>query len=243
MEKRREFNDTKRYSYILSIVLVVAIILIACFGGYSFSRLLGVGASEAIAAYGLAKDNTISDVRDSYYQDSYDKAEKKYHVKNVASINIDNIQKKTRLEVLKVSETDYVIANKDDNKEKITSWLEVSGYGVFTVDLSAGEFLVDNARKNVIVRVPEPKVTNFTLQDYNQLFVKNEGINESNKVGDEFIDQQIAEADSNIRKSINDNQTYYLSAKSATEDMLTSMIMDLNADIKDLQVTIEWITD
>lgn len=57
-------------------------------------------------------------------------AEEKYHVSNRVSIYIGNLQEEQKLEVLKVNDVEFIIENKEDNKENIISWLEVPGKGL-----------------------------------------------------------------------------------------------------------------
>lgn len=65
-------------------------------------------------------------------------------------ISIEAAQEVSRLEVLTVSDSEFVI--KDSGKSDPTiSWLEVQGIGVFTVDLTACEFIADSERQYVLV--------------------------------------------------------------------------------------------
>lgn len=96
-------------------------------------------------AYQTAEQNAYNGI----YQTAFDIAEAQNHVSNYAVISVEGIRKVSRLEVLTASGSEFVIKNADSDK-KTVSWLEVQGTGVFTVDLFAGEFIVDPERQSVL---------------------------------------------------------------------------------------------
>ena len=121
-------------------------------------------------------------------------AEKTHHVSNRASISISNLKQIETLEVLKVWSVDYQINGKNGDRESNSniigkilpssedeSWLEVPGYGVFTVDLRAAEYIVDDERHYVLARIPKPELTEFTIdtKSIHSLLYKEQGLNRS----------------------------------------------------------------
>lgn len=143
---------------VLSIVMIFASILLFADTVSSGAKVL---ADSYTSEYRKQKDITYQDKYDAYKN----AAEEKFHVSNRVSIYIGSLKEEEKLEVLKVSDVEFVIEDKDDNDGNVISWLEVPGEGAFVVDLKAGEYIVDNERAHVLVRVPYPELANITV-DY-----------------------------------------------------------------------------
>ena len=59
---------------------------------------------------------------------------------------------------MKASDVEYVTDNYGVTNDKTASWLKVKGTGEFKVNLKTAEFLIDNARNSVTVRISKPKL-------------------------------------------------------------------------------------
>lgn len=190
-------------------------------------------------AYNAEKDNTYQSFYDRYFA----KAEEAYHVSNEVAISISDLQKKNDLEVLQVSDVEYIIEDKQDNRKGITAWLEVPGEGTYVVNLQAAEFIVDNARGHVLVRLPYPELTNISIDYANvkKLMFKNDLLNESYSIGEELARKQLNSADALIKKELAANQYFYKSAQNAAESMIKGLVKKLNPALDNLQVEVEFI--
>lgn len=191
------------------------------------------------AAYMSEKDVTYQ----SLYKKYYDKAEAENHVKNRASIFVGSINEMAKLEVLKVSDVEFIVEDKDSNTGNITSWLEVPGEAVFYVDLSMAEFVVDNERAHVLVRIPFPELQQPIHIDYSnveKILFKDDIFNGSYKQGEDLAKKQLEEADLLIKKEFASNQHFYSSAQEAAKSSIKCLIRQLNPSIEGLIVDVEY---
>ncbi len=49
-------------------------------------------------------------------------------------------------------------------------WLQGSCTGIFTVNLNAGEIIVDDVNDYVLVRIPRPSLTTFETPDFEVMY-------------------------------------------------------------------------
>ena len=158
------------------------------------------------------------------------------------AITIGDLKEIAKLEVLKVSDVEYIIEEGATNSNGITSWLEVPGQGTYVVDLQAAEFIVDDERAYVKVRAPYPELTNISIDYANvqKLFFKNDILNDSYKVGEELAQRQLNSADMLIKKEFASNQRFYLSAQEAAVSTIQCLVKQLNPQNTDMTVEVEF---
>ena len=119
------------------------------------------------------------------------------------------------------------------------------GEGVFVVDMAAGEYIVDNERRYVHIRVPYPELTNIYIdyENVKSLLFKN-GIffynNEDYDTGEELAKKQLDIASVLIKKEFISNQKFYLSAQDAAKTSIEALVRQLNFDVEDLSVEVEF---
>lgn len=191
-------------------------------------------------------ESAFSEAQEAAYQNQYwnyyKKAEEAYHVANRVTISVGQIKEQAKLEVLRVTDVEYVI-EKENGLIRTNAWIEVPGKCIYTVDLQAAEFIVDNARSYVLVRAPYPERTEITI-DYQNikelLFVGDKWIDGSNKRGEELARKQISEADILIKKEFASNQQYYISAQKAAQTIIEYMVCGFNPEVKNLKVEVEF---
>ena len=126
-------------------------------------------------------------------------------------------------------------------KSDIVSWVEVPGHGIFTVDLKSAEFVIDNRREHVIIRVPRPELTNFTIDyaDVKLLLIEDNGlIKNSAKTGEDIIREQLQSAELSMRQNTSSNQAFIESACDNAERILKTMAKQLNPESSDLTVEV-----
>lgn len=236
VSNRKSKGGSSTIIMIAVLVGMVAITLILVNG------IIGAGAEALANSYNAAYESE----RDSAYQEQYDKyfdrAEDDYHVSNRVSINIGDLKDIAKLEVLTVSDVEYIIDEGVNNSNGITSWLEVPGQGTYVVDLQAAEFLTDDERAYVKVRVPYPELTNITIDYANvkKMFFKNDILNDSYKVGEELAQRQLNSADMLIKKEFASNERFYLSAQEAAVSTIQCLVKQLNPQNADMTVEVEF---
>lgn len=221
----------------VSILMVFAIVFL-------FWNSVSKGAEALAGSYA----NAYNEQRNVTYRQKYNtyknSAEQKFHVSNRVSIYVGNLKEEEKLEVLKVNDVEFIIEDKDDNTDNVISWLEVPGEGTFVVDLKAGEYVVDNERAHVLVRVPYPELTNITIDYANVqkiLFKDNKGIfNGSYSKGEDLARQQLSEAELLIKKEFTSNQNFYLNAQKAAISTIETLVKQLNPEVENLVVDVEF---
>lgn len=224
---------------------VIQLFLLAiCVGGayWLFTDSIKVGADALRDSFDSAYENAKESSKESVKTYFYDNAEQKYHTSNVVNITVGDLKEVSNLEVLQVSAIECVVENASDNAENITSWLEVPGNSTFTVDLSAAEFLIDDYRHHILVRVPNPEISNVTIdyKNVNKLLFKNDIFNDNIQIGEEKAKEQTTEAMLLIKKEFLSNQYYFVTAKEAARSIISNRIMQWNSEIDDLVVEVEF---
>lgn len=246
-------KDKKRQTpkvIVFNILFVVIAVIAVAVAAHLLTDSIATGANAAMNAFGPTKDAEAEKIYNDYYNRSFSAAEAEYHVRNQVMINIGSVQEKSKLEVLRVSAVEYVIDDGTGNDAGVTSWLEATGTGVFTVDLAAGEYLVDNERHYVLVRLPEPEFTNASINHAELKLYKDNTVkilgsfefnNGSTSAGEELAQHQREEAYMELKEDIASNQRFYQSARTSAENLIINLIKELNRDIPDLVVDIEFV--
>lgn len=230
--KKVEPEKTKKLIVMCAITISVICVIICI---YCWSKAVAVSVTAAAEAYGSVKDARVEKLRQEYREAGYVKGEKEYHTSNRVTIKIDNVQETAKLEVMLVSDVVYII-----NNEQNHVWTKATGTGVYTVNLAAGEYLIDSERQYVLVRVPKPKLT-VNLDKAELLFFRNEGFqNGSIGDGEELAREQRADAQMQLLKDIEENQEFYEYAENSAMILIESLVREFNLDIPELVVDVEF---
>lgn len=244
-------NKRRKKGFIIAIVC--CLLMIGC-AVYLILDSIDVGTRAAQDRYHEVKETVSTDVYDSFYQSSFDLSEQQHHVSNEISITIGSLRDQARLEVLRISEVEYEDSKRIIEEIKkstildrvfgnVVSWLEVPGYGVFTVDLMSGEFIIDNERQYVLIRIPNPELSEFTI-DYANVELLNfedSGLfKNSAKVGEDLARAQLQSAELSMRQKTNANQEFYQSARNSAIIILTNLVKQLNPALPNLTVQVEF---
>lgn len=222
-----------------------AIALFLVMGGitiYLVNGIVGAGSAALLDSYNSAYASERGAAYQARYEKYYERAEQKYHVSNTVSISIGDLKDTAKLEVLKVSDVEYIVEESNNNSNGITSWLEVPGEGTYVVNLEAAEFIVDSERAYVLVRAPFPELTNIKIDYANvqKLFFKNDLLNDSYKVGEDLARKQLGSADMLIKKEFTSNQYFYHSAQDAAISTIQCLVKQLNPKAPNLAVEVEF---
>lgn len=211
---------------------------------YLVTETVSIGADSAKDAYEAAKNAKSREVYQSFYDTAYESAEEAYHLSNQVRITLGDIRETAALEVLSVSAVGYSVQDKADNNAA-TSWLKVTGTGTYTVNLQAGEYIVDDERQYVLVRVPKPVLTGFSTSDTEPMLFEDGSFmgffNGDNSTGADLALAQVKEAALDAKLSITSNQRFYQSAEASAELMIENLVRALNQDVENLTVEIEFM--
>ena len=239
-KEKRKFQIKKGMEPTIAIVLCIVMIFIIVL---LLFNTVSVGSKAVAASY----TDAYNEQRNVIYQEKYNtyksSVEEKFHVSNKVSIHVENLREKGTLEVLKVSDVEFVIEDKNSNDGKVISWLMVPGEAGFEVDLKAGEYVVDNERAHVLVRLPYPELTDIKIDFANvqKILFKKDGIsNGSYSDGEKLANQQLKQAELLISKEFTSNQNFYLNAQEAAISTMKALVKQLNPEVENLVVDVEF---
>ena len=239
--KPKKPKPKKKYSLtticfaITAILIIISSILII----YSVQN----GAVTAKEAYEKAKSKATEDSYNKFYKTAYTSAERKYHVSNNVSIEVESVREKANLEVLKVCDVEYVIKSKETNNDDVEAWLEFYGDGVYTVDMKTSEFIIDSVRQHVLVRVPRPELTNCRITQTKELLYKNNKFfgNGSISEGTSLAVDMRNAGFTKLNNYMKSNAQFYKSAKNSAKTIIANLVKGLNPDLPNLIVEVEFV--
>lgn len=256
--KQKKKNSVGLTSKQLTLGALAICAVLLCLCAYWTVDAFAVGTGAAMGSFGAAKDEAADEAYQFFYDMSYSSAEKAHHVSNNVSITIGNLKEQQKLEVLKVSDVAYETPEPKDQGwvdaliASVTgifdadgeSWLEIPGNGVFTVNLRAGEFIIDEERQNVLIRVPNPELTEYAI-DYKNvellLFEAGGAFKNSVKYGVDKAMEQLQSAELTMMQNVNNNQEFYKRARESTKRILVNLVQQLNPQLPDLVVEVEFV--
>ncbi len=226
MKNEREFSSNPQI-FILIGLISLSIVL--------FFQAVKISTSTAKEVYQNVKMDVEQETEKNYYDWAFNKVEEEYHTSNSVSISIDGIMEISNLEVLQVSDVEYVICD--------LVWVEIPGNGVFTVNLAESEFLIDDERHTVIVRLPLPRLTECDIDYSNVIIIReNESIRNGNySQGEQLAKEIYEEGQEKITNEFLSNSQYLELAKRSAENLITQFIKNLNSEVEDLKVIVEFL--
>ncbi len=233
-------KKVRRFISLRTICLILAVAIFAT-GAWYLVDTIRRGGETAKNAYEKAKKEAEEEVYQGFYDTAYASAERKYHVSNRVSIEVEAVKEEAKLEVLKVSDVEYVVKTKDDNDENIDAWVEFYGEGVYTVDMRACEFIIDEYRQYVLVRAPKPVLTNCRITKTNEILWKNDFFNESISEGVEVAIDMRKAGQTKLSNYMKSNARFFDSAKKSATAIISDLVKSLNSDLPDLTVDVELV--
>ena len=241
---RTEPKKTSNHILLIFGFMIIVCFVIAALLFISFSKRAKSASDESFAtAYSETKQETY----DWFYHTAYDYNEEKYHVRNRATISIGNLREENALEVLSVSESWLKVTTEEDVSDSVR-WVEFNATGVYTVNLSTSEFIIDDYNHFVIVKLDQPQLGHIAL-DPKVTIYKNDykkGIGKVNGNYEQGTTEAMADRRealknlTNILESRDDDLTL---AKKNTEFLLRNLIRNINTELvlTDEEIRIEWI--
>lgn len=126
--------------------------------------------------------------------------------------------------------------------EGTQSWLKATGTGVYTVNLAAGEYLIDDERRYVLVRIPQPDLSTVNLDETASLFFKDNIISFKSSIGEgeDLARAQREEAQIKLREDIESDQTFCQNAEKSAKSLIESLVRKFNSQVEDLKVDVEF---
>ena len=218
---------------------ILAVMVAACF--WLSRDIVSIGAKTLKSTYESSYNSEKERVYNSILERYRKAAEEKYRVSNDVSIHVESLREISRLRVLEVTDTEYVVDNRGDNDGNIVAWLKVSGKANFVVDLQMAEFVIDSDRQHVLVKTQYPFLADeIEITGEKPLLFKDDAFNGNYRQGDELREKQRREAMLLMEKEFVSNQRFYQSARDAAISSIECLVKQLNPNVPDLVVEVEF---
>lgn len=238
--KIKKIIQWKKMLSLSNVCFAIAVVLISI-AALLISSTIRKGGESAKEAYRNAKSQAAEEAYNKFYDTAYASAERKYHVSNNVSIEVAAVREEANLEVLTVSDIEYVIESEKNNSNGIEVWMEFYGDGVYTVDMKASEFIIDSNRQYVLVRVPSPKLTNSRITQANMLLWQDGVWNKSYSSGNELATDMRSAGYAKLNNYMKSNAKFYKSAKASAQTIISELVKGMNSDLSDLVVEVEFV--
>lgn len=237
----------KNKGHILEVLAVIMIILSLAASGLLFI-MFGENAKKACTdSFSKAYEDTKKNTYDQFKKKAFDFFEAQNHVSNRATITIGNIKEENSLEVLTVSDSWIKMSDPDNDEDKTTRWVEFSATGVYIIDMSASEFIIDDYNNYIIVKLKTPQLSHVALDADTKayLYKYNKGFFELNGDYDSGVTMLLndrAEALDKLTEQLESNDSNLARAKTSAEYFIRSFIKTVNPglDIKDSNIQIQF---
>ena len=206
-------------------------------------------AALSILLFQIAKSRLFESARDAYdnastntynteYNKFVDKGENAYHVKNRAQITVGPALETSNLEVLTVCATVLVNNDKKDIFEEIT------GYSSFSTNLKAAEYMIDEERQIVYIRLPEPRLMEPIALDENSIhkysFSSDSFLTGSIQSGEKQAEGMRRDASAQILSKLKYDSLYLDEAKKSADSIISALVHELNPTVDNLKVIIDF---
>lgn len=199
-------------------------------------------------AFSSVYNDTKLQTYNNFKQKAFDYFEEQNHVSNQAKLTIGNIKEENSLEVLSVSDSWVKISDPDEDEDRTTRWVEFNATGVYTVDMSVSEFIIDDYNNYIFVKLKTPQLSHIALDNNTKayLYKYKKGFVELNGDYDSGVRMMLddrAEALDKLTEQLENNDANLALAKSSTENLIRTFIKNINQDmnLKDSNIQIEFI--
>ena len=195
------------------------------------------GARNLFGTFLDTKNRVASETEKDITDDLTKRAENATHTANRVDLNISNIRETAALEIMEVCDVEYIVEKPTDNSHNYERWAKTSGRAIYTVNLEESEFLVDNLRKTVYIRIPKIEYKIVDLKTIPLLI--HDGLNleldwtSLSAIGAEIALKQENQGEEKVRKEFDTNPQYIAEAKNAAKEVLTQLVKGLNPNHKD----------
>lgn len=241
IEKEQKKKRRNRVKWIKTL-MICAIIILAGASSFMIYKAFTGACEAASIAYASTFQDTKNETSNAIYGAVSSYAENKYHVSNDAIITIDEVKETANLEVFRASTAVYNIS--DDNSRCTVYY----GTGIFTVNLKEAEYVIDNERNYVLVRIPSPTLnTPVAIDDHKIIEPKYDGdifetfvFNGSSQDGVEMGVSDRSAGQTKLEKEIRSTQIFYDYARTSAENMIQELVINFNPDVDDLTVDVEF---
>ena len=175
------------------------------------------------------------------YEQFYLAALEQYKTKNDVTAAIGADYGTGKLEVMKIYDSVRISQSALEDEESALT-LVIPFSGVYTIDLQLAEFITDQERGIVTVRVPYPEIADFKVEYENAKLLDDSGITISygKMTTPELARGEFEEKNINLREQITENKVFSQNAAETARQKIISTIMALNP-YEDVITEVEFI--
>lgn len=228
---------------VLSVILIIVCVVI---GTLLFFRFKATTKDTAISVFANALEETRKTTYNQFKNKAFNYFEKKNHVSNRATLTIGNIKEENSLEVLSVSDS-WVKIHEPEKDDRTRRWVEFHATGVYTVDMSMSEFIIDDYNNFVLVKLRTPQLSHVAVDNDTKMYTLSyeKGLGEWDGTYDQGIrlmKEDRAEAKRELTKQLSNNNTNLAKAKESAEHLIRAFIKNVNPELnlKDSSIQIEF---
>ncbi|WP_044974511.1 hypothetical protein [Ruminococcus sp. HUN007] len=228
--KRRRINFS-------AIILAVLIILAASLNLALYRTTVEESTSAFDKAYTESKEAQTPLTYEQYYLAALEQ----YKTTNDIRTDITADYGNGKLEVMKIYDTVAIPQTaEEDGVSSLTLVIPVNG--VYTADLQLAEFITDQQRRTVMVRIPYPELSDITVDYDNAKLVDESGIviSAGKMTTPELAHSEFEEKSIDVRELISSNKVFSENAAETVRRKITSAIMALNP-YEDVITEVEFI--
>ena len=204
----------------------------------------------------MGKGRIIKFAKESYdstakeeYQSTYDSyvhmGETAFHTSNRAEIIVGPALETSDLEVLTVCAT-VLVPNSPKN-----IFEEFTGASCFSVNLKAAEYMIDEERRTVYIRIPEPQLQElvnlceenlrvFNLKSDGKISTTIQNLTGSIRDGESEAVAMRDEASTIILSSLKNETAYVNEAKNNAKSIISTLVHELNPTVDNLRVVVDF---
>lgn len=236
-KKMRARDFCKRKKMLLFAIFAVCFVFVSVFLMWQGIKKSSDSAKES---FDVAFEKEKNEAYQLIYDHAFNRAEEKYHVTGRGTISVSGMRELETLEVMSVMNDEFIVLVQEDGDRE--AWYEATAEGVFTIDLSTAEYIVDNERQYVIVRSPRPILTNVQVSNTECIFETSKGLLHH---GYTTGVQDAIEVENRVRAKMQEeiNINFYLQeqVEKRAVTALQDLVKQFNPNVEDIHADVEFM--
>lgn len=226
---------TRRRINLTAVIPASLIIIVSCISISLYNKTVRTGAEAFSAAYSDSRDKVSDEISREFYNAAL------VQYKPVYSTVTDMETENGLLEVFRVSDISYIPHSPAGGVET-PFYIEIPCSGIYTVNMQNSEIINDEQRKHVTVRIPQPELTDFTVEFESARLIDTSGITISSvgKSASEYAHEAADEDDPVLMENMLANRIFTENAEEAAKKILVQAISARNPFL-DITVEVEFI--
>ena len=198
---------------------------------------IAIKGNAAKEAYDTAKNSADNQAYNDTKSKIIDAGKDRYKVTNDVSITIGEIKSKGDLSVLEFSDVHYYTSGTDSLFKQDVCY-KISGTAKYLVNMRLSEIIVDQERKYVLIRIPEP-VFSENIDYETERFYVEDSIFKSISDGAKISQDVEKNAYPELQRKLRSNTKYFEYAKINAKETLIEEVKKYNPNLE-IEVEVEF---